>query len=718
MDGHETKAGIDGQMSRPMKLATCARLFLMPALLLAAIVALPVAAMAAQPTVNLGTTSSFAVLAGSTITNTGPSTVNGTAGGDIGLYPGTSFTGQVQVTLSGASHINDSVANIAKNDLTTAYNDAAGRTPVTTIPTELGGETLTPGVYDSAAGTFQITGTLTLDAQGDPDAVFIFKTASTLITASDSRVSIINNGRPCRVFWQVGSSATLGTNSHFVGHIFALTSITANNGATVQGQLLARNGAVTLNTNIITNALCSASTTPAIYVSKTALPRALVGTGSVTYTYVVTNAGNSALGTVTVTDDKLGPVNYVSGDINSDGLLQPGETWIYTATTVLSATTTNTALASGETSVTSASATSAVTVVVASPAPAISVVKTASPKSLTKGPGWVTFTYRVGNPGNVDLSQVNLSDNKISGLKLVSGDTNHDGLLQPGETWVYSKRVWMKTTTTNVAVAQGTWNGIVYTSSAALRLLVTGGPIGSGAIPRTATLWYNLLLLGVLMALVGTLGYWRLGGGVRTSSSNRVALGKGTCALLLAVSIGLIGWSTFSIAQPIDSLAGYPGSGSVSRSESAASAPSLKVALAVLAHPKVGDKLGVLSIPKLGQRFPIVEGTTPAELRRGVGHFRGSVMPGGGDNCVLSGHRDTVFTKLAGLKKGDRLIVSTAAGAFTYRITGIRIVNAKDKTVVVHTPSAMLTLTTCYPFRFVGSAPKRYVISAALVSGK
>lgn len=228
-------------------------------LLLAVMIAVPTMSMAAaaQPTVNLGTTSTFAVLAGETITNTGTTTINGSAGGDVGLYPGSAFTDQANVKISnGSIHINDTVAIKAKDDLVTAYNDAAGRTPVTRIPTELGGTTLTPGIYDSASGTFQITGTLTLDAQGDPDGVFIFKTDSTLITAPGSNVNLINSARFCRTFWKVGSSAVLGTNSHFVGHILALTSITAATGATVQGQLLARNGAVTLDNNTITNGIC------------------------------------------------------------------------------------------------------------------------------------------------------------------------------------------------------------------------------------------------------------------------------------------------------------------------------------------------------------------------------------------------------------------------------------------------------------------------------
>jgi hypothetical protein len=257
-------------------------------LFLAILLAAPATATAALPTVDLGTTSSFAVLAGSTITNTGPTTITG----DVGLHPGTAFTGQSSVTLNGALHLADAVALQAKNDLVTAYNDAAGRTPVTRIATELGGKTLKSGVYDSADGTFEITGTLTLDAEGDPNAVFVFKTASTLITASGSGVSLLNGARFCRIFWKVGSSATLGTDSHFVGHIFAYASITATTGATVQGQLLAMTGAVTLDTNTIINGIC-ADTTPTTSPPTTSPPTTSPPTTSPITTTTTTTSGST-----------------------------------------------------------------------------------------------------------------------------------------------------------------------------------------------------------------------------------------------------------------------------------------------------------------------------------------------------------------------------------------------------------------------------------------
>lgn len=128
-----------------------------------------------------------------------------------------------------------------------------------------------------------------------------------------------------------------------------------------------------------------------------------------------------------------------------------------------------------------------------------------------------------------------------------------------------------------------------------------------------------------------------------------------------------------------------------------------------------GDYLGSITIPALSSTLPIYQGTEDAQLKMGVGHFEGSVLPGIQDNSVLAGHRDSVFSNLGKLRLGDLLIVNTSAGKFTYKVSGFRIVKADDQTVIVPTKTAVLTLSTCYPFRFFGNAPKRYIVSAKLV---
>jgi hypothetical protein len=224
----------------------------------AAFAALPVTAQASQ--VGLGTAGTFVALGGSTVTNTGPSVLNG----DLGVAPGAALVGfGLPAVVNGATHANDGVAQQAKLDLTTAYNVAAGQpvAPANDLTgTNLGNRTLTAGAYRFTSSA-QLTGALTLNAQGNPNAQFVFEIASTLTTAPASSVVMVNGASPCNVYWQVGSSATLDTTTAFQGNLMALASISVNNGATVTGRLLARTGQISLINNVLNRGGCATGST-------------------------------------------------------------------------------------------------------------------------------------------------------------------------------------------------------------------------------------------------------------------------------------------------------------------------------------------------------------------------------------------------------------------------------------------------------------------------
>jgi len=251
------------------------RILVLSAVLAATLGAWPTAALAANvPQPRLLTAGNYTVIGGSAITNTGSTVITG----NLALFPGTSVTGGATVT--GTSDVNNAAASQAQTDLVTTYNDAAGATCTNNLTgKDLGGMTLTPGVYcfDSSA---QLTGTLTLDGQGNTNPTFIFKIGSSLTTASGSRVVLQNGAGACAVFWQVTSSATLGTTTSFQGNLITLASITMNTAATIGvgggvngGRALARTaGAVSLDTNTITPPPASCTFTAAATSTASPVP--------------------------------------------------------------------------------------------------------------------------------------------------------------------------------------------------------------------------------------------------------------------------------------------------------------------------------------------------------------------------------------------------------------------------------------------------------------
>ncbi len=259
------------------------------------------AASAAATLPPLGTEQRFAVLGGSTVTNTGSSVVTG----NLGVSPGSAITGFPPGIVTGVTHAANAEALQAQNDTTTAYIDLASQACDSDLTgQDLGGRTLVPGVYCFSSSA-QLTGALTLDAGGDPSAVWVFKTGSTLTTASNASVLLINGGQPCNVFWQVGSSATLGTGTSFVGNILALTSITLTTGANVSGRTLARNGAVTMDSNTVTVPVCNipvTSTRPTL--SKTFSPGTI-------------NAGEVSTLTITFSNTNDTPANLTGPFIDN-----------------------------------------------------------------------------------------------------------------------------------------------------------------------------------------------------------------------------------------------------------------------------------------------------------------------------------------------------------------------------------------------------------------
>jgi len=232
-------------------------------LLMSLVLASPVSA--ASTAVDFGDAETFAVLAATGITHTptGVTRLSGNAGADIGSAPTVSLTNPDQVTTTGTKYLAGEAPVVdAQQHLQVAYDKLVAKTNTSTISADLGGQIIKSGVHVASAEALTLTGTLILDAEGDPNAVFIFQAGTTLTTAADSKVFLTNQAQACNVVWQLGTSATLGTDSHLVGAIAAQVSITAMTGASIDGQLLALTGAVTLDQNVIVNDACVEAPNP------------------------------------------------------------------------------------------------------------------------------------------------------------------------------------------------------------------------------------------------------------------------------------------------------------------------------------------------------------------------------------------------------------------------------------------------------------------------
>jgi len=383
----------------------------------------------------LGTAGSFAVLASSTVTNTGPSVITG----NLGVSPGTSLTGFGPAVINGTTHAGDAVAAQAQSDLHKAYNQLAGK-PVTTNLTgqNLGGLTLMPGVYHFNSSA-QLSGTLTLDAQGNPNAEFDFQIGSTLTTATGSAVHVINSGNDSNVFWQVGSSASLGTATAFEGSILAFSSITVNTGSSItDGRALAISGAVTLADNAIS------------------IPASGTVGANETYTITVKNndAVNNATG-VTMTDLLPANTTFVSAtDGNGGTITQSGSTLsdaignlAHAATDTITVvvtptgagTITNTASVEGDqTDTNQANNSASVSTTVnggVTPTIDLSITKVAAPTTGTVG---VNETYTIvvtNNDTTNDATGVSMTDLLPANATFVSAtDGNGGTITQSGST--------------------------------------------------------------------------------------------------------------------------------------------------------------------------------------------------------------------------------------------------------------------------------------------
>ncbi|MEO5927470.1 MAG: ice-binding family protein [Patescibacteria group bacterium] len=680
--------------------------------------------------VDLGTADGFAVLAGSTITNTGSSIING----NIGSSSAAPATGFPPGVINGAEHAADQISTQAQTDLATAYSDISKRAR-TTIASELGGTVKNPGVYDSEDGAFVVNGTLTLDAQGDPSAIFIFQTASGLVTTEHSTVVLTGGAQACNVFWQVGGSATIGTNSTFKGNILAVSSASLRAGTNVEGRILVQKGSVTLNDSIITKATCVypplvpdwkatfIAAPPLISIKNVPNPLALsAGPGSVTYTYTVLNVGTVPMSDVTVADDKCAKVEYSSGDTNGDFKLDVDETWTYRCITKVGQTTTSLATATGHANDLQAVGNAVATVVVGVPLPPplIHVIQKPDQFILPFRGGEVTYTYIVTNPGVTPLSYVSVASDTCKSISGPSGDTNSNHVLDPEETWTYLCRLDVTKTTISTVTVEGSANGLTAIGYAPSTVVVaipqlikppnfpntaaappisfprfpsipplpsTGAPVfpNTDATVTNNTLPWVITIAAVIVAfavLATALLIWAYREDRKKKKKKLfiiVIIGSAVVLVGLLVSLYLIG-NFYKLPVPT-----LPNAGLVGRLK----IPSIKLDAAIVSVGLTPD--GAMDV---------------APGHPDVGWFDLGPRAGETGSAVIDGHsgfwlngKAAVFDNLYKLHKGDTMTVVDEKGklrTFVVQRVGIFDAEADATDVFTSDGGAHLNLITCY----------------------
>ena len=432
---------------------------------------------------NLGVAEGYAVFGKAGVTNdsaAGTTHIWGDVGADASvtnLNDATQVDGTINIPAPGVEAA-----------ILSAYGDLAAQGADAAL--DLAGVNMvSPGVYTVGATT--LNGTLTLNGPG----IYVFRSSSSITTSGPAVVTLINGATPCNVFWQIPAGITIGAGTQMVGTIITDTqSITMAAGASLLGRALSRIAAVTLDSNQITNPTCDAAAEdddiantqrrPIISVTKIPSPLALPGAGSVTYTYEISNPGQYAMNTVTLADDMCSPVEYVSGDLNQDSLLQRTEVWRYRCTSWLTKDTNNVATALGYANGLPAADLAYATVLVGTelPPPLIHVVKIPSRLLVPFGGGSVTYSYMVSNPGVVALHNVQIEDNKCGNVVYLAGDVDDNAQLDMDETWEYRCQSDLSLTTTNTVTVTGTANNQTATDVAFATVVVSPLAVSSAAV--------------------------------------------------------------------------------------------------------------------------------------------------------------------------------------------------------------------------------------------